>query len=125
MKPIKKTIFPLSMLVVMAFGLAANAPAEIYRYDVVGRLIRVAYDDGSSLTYTYDNNGNLLLIERREVASDINADGRVDLLDFARLQVCFTGGAPVTPACESADLDGNGTVDLDDFAQYHSSITGP
>jgi len=57
-------MFPLSMLIVMAFGFQANAPAESYRYDVVGRLIRVAYDDGSSISYTYDNNGNLLLVEK-------------------------------------------------------------
>ena len=127
MKPIKKIIFPLSMLVVITFRFEANAPAEIYRYDVVGRLIKVAYDDGSGISYTYDNNGNLLLVESREVASDINANGRVELSDFARFQLCFTGtgGGPVTPACESADLDANSTVDLDDFVQFHGSITGP
>ena len=127
MKPIKKIIFPLSMPVVMAFGLAANAPAESYRYDVVGRLIMAAYEDGSSISYTYDNSGNILLVEKREVAADINADGRADLLDFARLQACFTGtgAGPVAPGCESADLDGNGAVDLDDFAQFQSSVTGP
>ncbi len=126
LQPIKKIIFLFGMLAVMAFGFQANAPAESYRYDVAGRLIRVAYDDGSGISYTYDNNGNILLVERREVASDINADGRVDLLDFARLQACFTGtgGGPVTPQCESADLDGNGAVDLDDFAQFQNSVTG-
>ena len=126
MKAIQKTTYPLGVMVVLALGLA-NAPAEIYRYDVVGRLTKVTYDDGSSLTHTYDNNGNLVFVESRAVASDINANGRVELSDFARLQVCFTGtgGGPVTPGCESADLNGNGTVDLDDFAQFHSSMTGP
>lgn len=89
--------------------------------------ISVDCDDGSGISYTYDNNGNLLLVEKREVASDIIANVRMEMSDFARLQVCFTGtgGRPVTPACESADLNGNGKVDLDDFAQFHSSMTGP
>ena len=109
--------------------LLAATPAftETYTYDVTGRLTRVTYNDSSSLTYTYDNNGNLLSVEKREDASDINANGRVELSDYARLQVCFTGtgGEPVAPGCESADLNGNGTVDLDDFEQFQSSITGP
>ena len=127
MKAIQKTTYPLGVMVVLALGFHANAVAEIYRYDVTGRLTKVTYDDGSSLTHIYDNNGNLLSVESRIVASDINADGHVDMADFARLQNCFTGvgGGPVTPACESADLDGNGTVDLDDFEQFQSSLTGP
>ncbi len=127
MNPLKRTLCPLSALVVMMFGIQATAPAEIYRYDVTGRLIKVAYDDGSGISYTYDNNGNILSVERRLIASDINANGRVEMSDHARFQICFTGtgGGPLTPACESADLNGNGTVDLDDFAQFHSSMTGP
>lgn len=34
--------------------------AESYRYDAAGRLIAVSYDDGSSISYSYDANGNLL-----------------------------------------------------------------
>ncbi len=127
MKPTRQGIVPLSILVGMVFGFQADAPADIYRYDPAGRLIKVAYDDGSGISYTYDKSGNLLLVERREVASDLNANGRVEMADWARFQICFTGegGGSVTPECESADLNGDGTVDLDDFAQLHGSMNGP
>ncbi|MGH7267665.1 MAG: hypothetical protein ACREMB_22840 [Candidatus Rokuibacteriota bacterium] len=36
--------------------------AETYEYDPAGRLLGVTYADGSSLAYTYDDNGNVLAI---------------------------------------------------------------
>ena len=34
--------------------------SESYYYDDAGRLTQVSYDDGSGITYSYDNNGNIL-----------------------------------------------------------------
>jgi len=39
------------------------ANAETYTYDAAGRLTSVTYDDGSSITYTYDNTGNILELD--------------------------------------------------------------
>lgn len=36
----------------------------IYDYDVLGRLIRVTYPDGSTVTYEYDANGNITSITK-------------------------------------------------------------
>lgn len=37
---------------------AAPAHAETYEYDALGRLTKVTFDDGSTITYVYDENGN-------------------------------------------------------------------
>ncbi len=51
--------------------------------------------------------------------SDVNGDGKIDLLDFAQFQVCFSGaGELVGPECSAADLDGDRDVDLIDFALF-------
>ena len=43
-------------------GGAVAGAAERYEYDRAGRLIKVTYDDGSSIAYTYDANGNVVAI---------------------------------------------------------------
>lgn len=46
-------------------GIAAAATTK-YSYDGAGRLVRVEYGNGTTVTYTYDKSGNLL---SREVTS--------------------------------------------------------
>jgi len=41
-------------------GASMSCLAETYSYDAAGRLTGVVYDDGSSLSYQYDANGNRL-----------------------------------------------------------------
>ena len=56
--------------------------------------------------------------------ADINGDGTVDLLDYARLEACVTG--PETdidrPVCLSADLDRDNDVDLRDFGRFQAGF---
>jgi YD repeat-containing protein len=57
----------LSTVAALAFaGLAAFVPhhgvAENYSYDNAGRLVKVEYDDGSSVEYSYDAAGNILSV---------------------------------------------------------------
>ncbi len=40
----------------------ANAAAESYAYDAIGRMTTVTYDNGGSIHYTYDANGHILSI---------------------------------------------------------------
>lgn len=58
----KKLIRILSAYV--AFGIMLSLPgiaaAETYTYDAAGRLTGATYDDGTSITYTYDSSGNKL-----------------------------------------------------------------
>jgi hypothetical protein len=56
----------------------------------------------------------------------LDGDGDADLLDFSKLQRCFTGSSSgLSEGCASADVDNNGTVDLIDFQIFASRITGP
>ncbi len=55
----------LAVGLLFVVGVAASVPAaaaERYEYDAAGRLVRVSYDDGSTITYTYDKSGNIVAI---------------------------------------------------------------
>ena len=53
---------PAAIAAALSLAGAAPAVAETYIYDAVGRLTSVSYDNGGSIHYTYDANGNLVAI---------------------------------------------------------------
>ncbi len=57
--------------------------------------------------------------------ADLDADGDVDLSDFGRLQVCYSGSS-VSPAsgCSDADLDADNDVDQADFTAFKACLNG-
>ncbi|UCG31612.1 MAG: hypothetical protein JSU68_08080 [Phycisphaerales bacterium] len=62
---------------------------------------------------------------------DMDADGDVDLNDFATFANCYYGSAITVPppSCtpeqfDTCDLDGDGDVDLSDFSTFAVSFTG-
>jgi hypothetical protein len=59
--------------------------------------------------------------------ADFDNDGDVDLLDFARFQVCFTGEGPAVcrGGCNRLDLDPDDDIDLLDFAAFSPLLDGP
>jgi hypothetical protein len=62
-----------------------------------------------------------------EPTADFDDDGDVDLLDFARFQVCFTGEGPAVcrGGCNRFDLDPDDDIDLFDFAAFTALLNGP
>ena len=58
------------------------------------------------------------------VHGDADADGRIDLADFARFQNCF-GESPVTVPCQAFDFNADDNIDLTDFAAFQDALTGP
>jgi hypothetical protein len=54
---------------------------------------------------------------------DLDANGAVDLRDFAVMQACFAR-AP-TGACAAADVDADGDIDATDFEIVRACLTGP
>jgi hypothetical protein len=60
-----------------------------------------------------------------ESNGDVDFDGDIDLIDFGRFQLCYSGDvASVAGDCRSFDLDGDGDVDLADFGEFQTSFTG-
>ena len=55
------------LLTVMAFMtyFSGSAFADTIHYDKLNRMYEILYDDGSSIHYTYDANGNITNIEKR------------------------------------------------------------
>ncbi len=60
------------------------------------------------------------------VAADFDADGDVDLSDFATFQSCYNGpnNPPAQPGCEAVDFNADGDVDLGDFAVFQGCFNG-
>ena len=58
---------------------------------------------------------------------DTDFDDDADLIDFARLQVCFTGSDAGPPqfGCGNFDYDNDGDVDADDLPVFIGCLTGP
>ncbi|HEY3244869.1 MAG TPA: dockerin type I domain-containing protein [Phycisphaerae bacterium] len=58
---------------------------------------------------------------------DINADGQVNLTDYAALANCLSGPASAFPTatCCAFDLDHDTDIDLRDFAVAAPQITNP
>ncbi|MGR3219984.1 MAG: hypothetical protein ACUZ8H_09235 [Candidatus Anammoxibacter sp.] len=58
---LNKTCFTLFLVMLALWGMSySTVSAESYKYDSAGRLIRVDYENGKSIAYTYDKNGSLL-----------------------------------------------------------------
>lgn len=115
----KKTKFlsKFAMCSVLLVSLPVIAQAEGYSYDSVGRLTRVTYDDNSSITYAYDNAGNIL---KQTIAfDDADQDGIADTIDncveMSNPAQRDTDGDGFGNFCD-ADLDNNMKVDFGDLA---------
>ena len=60
------------------------------------------------------------------MAGDCNADGVLDLVDYAGMEACLAGpGGGLGSGCDCYDLDADGDVDLFDFAELQVSFTSP
>jgi len=89
---------------------------------------RVDFDPGCALDERVSDSfdGYIAKLACVPVTPDSNADGVVNLLDFAALQNCFSGSAPTTcnPGCYQFDLDGDDDIDLVDFAVFQPILSG-
>jgi hypothetical protein len=58
---------------------------------------------------------------------DFDGDTDIDLADFTRFQICFTGagGGPVDCRCAAGDFEPDGDVDAEDHADFAAAMTGP
>ena len=68
----------LILFLLLAGSLAAQQNVQ-YSYDAAGRLTSASYGNGTAITYTYDDAGNLL---RREVTAGGNPVATVSSATF-------------------------------------------
>lgn len=116
----------------MAFALgltvaavALPAHADRFQYDPAGRLVRVVYDNLSSIAYEYDGNGNLLAVTTTTagLAGDADLDGDVDDADVAEvLARVLAGGQPYSP---TADCNRDDRISVADVVCTINAKGGP
>jgi len=120
-----------AIFLALLLALPLISHAETYAYDAAGRLTGVTYDNGSSIAYAYDKNGNILsksIIVVRVGMLDVDANGvsdandgvmilrRLNGADTVTTGIVLTGGA--TNASVIANIDGAGVgFDVDGNAK--------
>ncbi|MBN1511535.1 MAG: hypothetical protein JXB13_05930 [Phycisphaerae bacterium] len=78
--------------------------------------------------HTWGSNGSLTIDNLRytPIPRSCDADGDLDLAEFAVMQACYSGeGGGVAAGCECADADGDADVDLADYVLLSEFFTGP
>lgn len=108
----------LSIKLVIAFvGIVAsmysfNARAINYSYDSLGRLTKVAYDNGYSLDYGYDLAGNMTSAIANVIVADADSDGIPDSSD----------NCPNNSNSDQMDTDGDNQGDVCDADDDNDGI---
>ncbi|MBI4581160.1 MAG: hypothetical protein HY718_15760, partial [Planctomycetes bacterium] len=60
------------------------------------------------------------------IYGDTNADGSVDMTDFAALQACLTtGGGTLPDSCKCLDITGDGAITGADMERFIACAGGP
>ncbi len=78
---------------------------------------------GERTVFTIDDGETINTVAYTFIHGDADADGHIDLRDFARMQSCFAQSPPIS-TCQAFDFDNNDTIDLTDFSLFQSTMTG-
>ncbi len=70
MKRIRKMLVIMSIFEMFLFANNLEIQAEEYEYDMLNRVTKVTYEDGSYVEYEYDKNGNIVNIYVHEAAAE-------------------------------------------------------
>jgi YD repeat-containing protein len=103
---LKKALTVFLSICCLSMIFTASSHAETYAYDKAGRLTGVSYDDGSSLTYTYDAAGNIIA-----KGPDTDNDGLPDSLEST---TCTDPN--------DADTDDDGIIDGAEDANHNGDV---
>lgn len=99
-------------------GVLSGVPAEVGEFQPVFRVT-------DSLGRTDQVVLPLRVVEFALGNCDFNADGAVDLLDFAAFQRCFTGAGngPAGAGCAVFNADTDGDIDAADYVRFESMLS--
>jgi len=101
----------LSLLIFQPLSVSAYS----YTYDASGRLTKMTYDDGSSITYTYDNAGNVL---QRIITVQYS------LVDVILVLQAVAGEEPPAAQFRDVDVNENGSLGLEEAIFFLQRISG-
>jgi hypothetical protein len=103
-----------------------------------GSMVAIDMPGWTRVTLHGVNNGNVMVGAGRNETSgeddrgfilslpgDGNYDGRIDLADFGRFQICFMTTDPIEPGCHMFDFDTSGTIGLDDYVAWEAIFADP
>jgi hypothetical protein len=119
----KKAMWPSKWMLcfIILVALPVITQADTYSYDVTGRLTVVTYDDGSGISYTYDNAGSITNKTVLAAALDTDGDTVPDALDnctlIANTDQRDTDGDNYGNMCDG-DLNDDGIVNFFDFGLF-------
>lgn len=77
----KKKIIIILITVLCLFSQAVSIYAADYEYDDLGRVTKVVYEDGSSVTYIYDAKGNIVTVLRESEWEDRESNRDLEVQD--------------------------------------------
>ena len=93
-----------------------QASAQTYTYDSNNRLTKVKYDNGITVTYTYDALGNRLTkkVTGGLVKGDANGDKRVSITDAVGIVNYILGNTSASSYNVAADVNSDGQITITD-----------
>lgn len=100
---------------ILGLLLGSSVNGETYSYDALGRLIGVVYDDGSSISYRFAANGNLLEIVSAASTLVPNVAPEVSILGGNRVISDKDDIAGETVSFSATATDSDGTVDTTEW----------
>jgi len=103
------------MLAILMTLPAPTAYAETYTYDAVGRLTSVTYGDGYSISFDYDNAGNLL--QRMKFI-------RRTLTDAVIYMQVLSGIEPSQTVSIVADVNADNQIGLEEVIYILQKVSG-
>jgi YD repeat-containing protein len=98
----RSAIAPLSLATALTLSATALAATQ-YQYDALGRLVRVRYDNGKEIAYTYDAAGNRLQRIVRTAGANRPPIANPDAVSLFENQTSVT----FNPRLNDTDPDGN------------------
>ncbi|MEK8021801.1 MAG: carboxypeptidase regulatory-like domain-containing protein, partial [Candidatus Parabeggiatoa sp.] len=106
-----QTLSQQALFVAMGLALTSPSNAANYVYDDLNRLIKVVYDSGKILDYSYDAGGNILSITTTDVnAPKYDIEGQVTNQNGQPL-----AGVLIKIGSKTAETDENGNYQLTDL----------
>lgn len=119
----QRLLYTLALLLATTQTFAQSSKTT-YEYDSNNRLTKIAYSNGVSVVYTYDELGNRLskkvtgAVQKKE--GDVNGDGKLNAKDIIDLVDYMLGKNTIS--FSAADVNGDGKVNIADVIIVSNAV---